>query len=99
MLDSGQPAPARAKAAEALKLAYELNEPEKIWRLHHLLGKSWLEEKNYQKVFGELKAAIEVLDGLKENFSSAENLARYFDDPQKTALLTEIQKVAQALGQ
>ena len=79
-------------------MAYELNEPEKIWRLHHLLARSWVEEKNYQKVFGELKAAAKILDGLKENFSSEESLARYFEDPQKIALLSEIQKVAQVLG-
>jgi len=97
LLEKGRLADARDKAAEALKIAYDLNEPEKIWRLHHFLGGIWAKEKNFQKVFSELKAAAQVLHNLKENFPTEASFNRYFEDPQKIALLSEIQKVAQAL--
>jgi len=95
---SGQLEAARRQAAEALSLAYKLYEPEKIWRLHHFMAKLWMEEKNYQKVFGELQSAAQVLDELKQNLGSEENLARYFQDPKKVDLLAEIRKVAALLG-
>ncbi len=97
-LHLGQWKAARQKAAEALELAYQLSEPEKIWRLHHFMAKLWMEEKNYQKSFRELQSAARVLEGLKGNFASAESLSRYFDDPQKTELLSEIRKIAGILG-
>ncbi|MCI0331499.1 MAG: serine/threonine-protein kinase [candidate division Zixibacteria bacterium] len=94
----GQWEEARRQAAQALRLAYKLNEPEKIWRLHHFMARLWMEEKNYQKAFGELQSAAQVLNGLKENLGSEENLARYFQDPEKVNLLSEIKNVAEILG-
>jgi tetratricopeptide (TPR) repeat protein len=94
----GQLEIARQKAAEALKLAYELSEPEKIWRLHHLLAKLWMEEKNYQQAFGELQSAAQILESLRNNFDTEENLTRYFQDPEKVNLLSEIQKIAEVLA-
>ncbi|HXF49246.1 MAG TPA: hypothetical protein VNL73_07460, partial [Verrucomicrobiae bacterium] len=96
--DSAQWETARQKAAEALKLAYDLAEPEKIWRLHHLMARLWLEEKNYQKAFNELQLAAQILEDLKGNFSSEESLNSYFGDPQKRELLSEIQKIAGLLS-
>lgn len=95
---SGQFEKARRQAAEALELAHKLYEPEKIWRLHHLMARLWMEEKNYQKAFGELQSAARMLDGLKENFGSEENFTRYFQDPEKANLLSEIRNVAEILG-
>lgn len=89
---------ARRQASEALELAYRLSEPEKIWRLHHFMAKLWMEEKNYQKVFGELQSAAQMLESLRGNFDSEESLNRYFQDPEKVNLLTEIQKMAEFLG-
>ncbi len=94
----GQLEAARRQALEALELAYQLAEPEKIWRLHHFMAKLWMEDKNYQKAFGELQSAAQVLEGLKENFASEESLNSYFDDPQKMELLSEIRKMAEVLG-
>lgn len=95
---SGDIKTAQNYASEALSLAYKLSEPERIWRLHHLLAKTYLEEKNYQKTFAELQSAAAVLEVLKENFDTDENLTRYFQDPEKIKLLSEIQKMAGILG-
>ncbi|HEU4436760.1 MAG TPA: hypothetical protein VFR89_04790, partial [candidate division Zixibacteria bacterium] len=89
---------ARNHAAQALELAYQLSEPEKIWRLHHFMAKLWMEEKNFQKAFRELQSAARVLENLKGNFATEESLNSYFDDPQKKELLSEIRKIAEALG-
>ncbi|MCI0404595.1 MAG: serine/threonine-protein kinase [candidate division Zixibacteria bacterium] len=96
--ETGDRQNARKHAAQAQKLAYELSEPEKIWRLHHFMAKLWMEEKNYQKAFRELQSAARILEGLKGNFASAESLNQYFDDPQKVELLSEIRKIAETLG-
>ncbi|MGE5692211.1 MAG: tetratricopeptide repeat protein, partial [Candidatus Zixiibacteriota bacterium] len=97
-LHLGQFTTARQKGGDALKLAYDLSEPEKIWRLHHLLAKLWMEEKNYQKAFLELQKSAQILESLKSNFETEENLARYFQDPEKIQLLSEINRVADVLG-
>ncbi|MGH8003282.1 MAG: hypothetical protein ACRECJ_00960, partial [Limisphaerales bacterium] len=94
----GQWEAARCQATEALELAYQLSEPEKIWRLHHFMAKLWMEKKNYQKAFLELQSAAKILESLKNNFDTEENSARYFQDPEKINLLAEIQKVAEVLG-
>jgi tetratricopeptide (TPR) repeat protein len=94
----GQLADARKQATEALKLAYDLSEPEKIWRLHHFMAKLWMQEKNYQKAFLELQSAAKILESLKINFDTEENSARYFRDPEKIQLLSEINRVADVLG-
>ncbi|HXF49455.1 MAG TPA: serine/threonine-protein kinase [Verrucomicrobiae bacterium] len=95
----GQFDTARQKGAAALKLAYDLSEPEKIWRLHHFMAKISMEEKNYRKAFGELQSAAQVLENLKENFTTDESMNSYLNDPQKVELLTEIRKIAETLGQ
>jgi tetratricopeptide (TPR) repeat protein len=95
----GQFDTARRKGAAALKLAYELSEPEKIWRMHHFMAKISMEEKNYRKAFGELQSAAQVLENLKENFTTDESMNSYLNDPQKVELLSEIQKIAETLGQ
>lgn len=81
----------------ALDKALSLNRPEIVWRIHHLLGKIYLDSYEVEKTYRELEKAKVVLRRISDEIKDSDLKKTYLRDEQKNELLSDVRKIAQIL--
>ncbi len=81
----------------ALNLAEKQNSSERIWQIHHYLGKLFLSLRDLERAYQELKNAGKILKELSEKIKDEDLKRNYLKDPRKKEFLSDLEEVAKKL--
>ena len=82
----------------ALDEAVSLNRPEMVWKIHHILGKLYLDSYQIEKAYRELEKAGMVLRKITDEIKDSDLKKSYLNDDKKNELLSDVRKITQILA-